>query len=221
MNRTTVRPLVMATTAAVALSCAFPAAALSTLVIGTTTTFLENFDGGPGNVNTFVGGTVLPALLNPGDSYLALSVLTGSPASASFSIGNPIESLSFQFKYVGLFVGSTVDGSFSVTGPSGALTSGNLTNNSVLLNPGPAGATFSSATFSHLAAGIYTFTFARNTASVLNALNIDDFQLTVTSEPVQPIPEPSTYALMAVGLGALLLASRRRRVAAPARLTAG
>lgn len=208
---------------AAAATLAAPAWALSTLVVGTTTSFLEDFNGGPGNVNTFVGGTVLPALLNPGDSYLALSILTGSPASATFSIANPIQTLSFQFKYVGLFTGTSVDGTFSVTGPGGALTSGNLSNNSLLLNPGPNGATFTSANFSHLLAGDYTFTFARNTGNVGNALNIDDFQLTVTTEPVVvPIPEPSTYALMALGLGVVGWTARRRRAqGSPAWMPAG
>jgi hypothetical protein len=196
--------------AVAALALATPAMALTTSTVGPTTTYTENFNGGVGNANAFTGGTVLPSLI-PGDSYLALSVLAGNPASATFSIATAIESLSFQFNYLGLFIGSSVDGSFSVTGPGGLLTSGNLSNNSVLLNPGPSGASFASAVFNNLAAGDYTFTFTRNTANLLNALHVDDFQLTVTA-----VPEPATVGLVLAGLGVLGVAARRRRAGAAA-----
>ncbi len=43
----------------------------------------------------------------------------------------------------------------------------------------------------------------------VNAIYVDDIQLTLTTAPV---PEPSTYALLAGGLAVLGMAARRRRV---------
>ena len=159
---------------------------------GLTTTYTETFEGS----TSFSGGRQ-----NAGnDDYLVLDNSTPS-AFASFTFA-ALASLQFSFYYTGSGPGNV--GSVAITGPNGNVFSPVSFSSVSGTNPGPStGTLYSSSTFSNLAAGTYTLTFARQGAG--DTFRVDDVVVTVSA-----VPEPTTIALMLAGLGVVALKSRRR-----------
>ncbi len=176
-------------------------AAQATVVVnanGNVTTYTESFDGG----TSFSSGWFDA---QSSDDFLSLQGV-GQTASFSFSSAVPLQSLTVEFWYQ---VPADNNGTVQFE-TSGTLSLPHLTGTPaqfLVFNPGPSSpaASHYSATVNNLAAGVYTVSFATN--GVLKALKVDDVLITATAA----IPEPGTYALMAVGLAMVGWAARRRR----------
>jgi hypothetical protein len=197
--------------ALLALAGAAAQATVTTSVVGNTTTYAENFNGG----SSFTAGYFNA----PGaDDYMWLNSPVGAPSSSySFSSAVDIASLTISMwysAYADPASGSLMGGSFSngqnfnnTTGNSGPLAGTALV---LANNPGAdsnwlassRADQFFSTTWSNLAAGTYSLNFAVAGGS----LKIDDVRISVTA-----VPEPETYAMMLAGLGLIGAIARRRR----------
>lgn len=179
---------------AIALSGVAAQATVTTSVIGNTTTYTENFNGG-----TSFSASAFNAPFTS-DDYLLLTRPGTSTASYSFSTLSAVQSLTVSFWYSA----TSTAASWSLSGPSQTLANTGL--GFVLNNPGPGGLPGAdqhvSYTWNNLVAGHYTLAFATN----FGALKVDDVQVAVTA-----VPEPETYAMMLAGLGLMASVARRRK----------
>jgi hypothetical protein len=178
---------------AIALSGVAAQATVTTSVLGDTTTYTENFNGG----TSFSAGAFNAPT---SDDYLWLSMPGSSTASYSFSALTAVQSLTVSFWYSAVSTAA----SWSLSGPSNAL--GNTGLGFLLNNPGPGGVQGVdqqvSYTWNNLSAGNYTLAFGTG----LGSLKVDDVQISVTA-----VPEPETYAMMLAGLGLMGTIVRRRK----------
>ena len=178
---------------AIALSGVAAQATVTTSVLGDTTTYTENFNGG----TSFSAGAFNAPT---SDDYLWLSMPGSSTASYSFSALTAVQSLTVSFWYSAVSTAA----SWSLSGPSNAL--GNTGLGCLLNNPGPGGVQGVdqqvSYTWNNLSAGNYTLAFGTG----LGSLKVDDVQISVTA-----VPEPETYAMMLAGLGLMGTIVRRRK----------
>jgi len=179
---------------AVALTGMAAQANVTTSVLGNTTTYTENFNGG----TSFTAGAFNAPLTS--DDYLWLTLPGNSAASYSFSALSAVQSLTVSFWYSA----ASTAASWSLSGPSNGL--GNTGLGFLLNNPGPGGVQGVdqqvSYTWNNLSAGNYTLGFATG----LGGLKVDDVQISVTA-----VPEPETYAMMLAGLGLIGTIARRRK----------
>lgn len=191
------------TAAAAALACAavVPAHAIvTTTVSGSTTTYLENFNGGSSFSNP--GGTWFNDVGS--DDYLWLSII-GASASYAFTVpaGGTI---TLDFDYAGPW--SRSNGTVQLVGPPQSLgdTPGSWVD-FLFANPGGASNydAHYNATLAGLAAGTYTLTFAKG-AGWNSSLKIDDVSIAVTA-----VPEPAAVAMLLAGLGVIGAVVRRQR----------
>ena len=179
---------------AIALTGVAAQATVTTSVIGSTTTYTENFNGG----TSFSAGAFNAPLTS--DDYLWLTLPGSSTASYSFSTLSAVQSLTVSFWYSAVSAAA----SWSLSGPSQTLVNTGL--GFLVNNPGPGGVQGVdqqvSYTWNNLAAGNYTLAFATS----LGGLKVDDVQVSVTA-----VPEPETYAMMLAGLGLMATVARRRK----------
>lgn len=183
---------------AIALTGMAAQANVTTSVLGDTTTYTENFNGG----TSFSAGAFNAPT---SDDYLWLSVPGSSTASYSFSALSAVQSLTVSFWYSALSTAA----SWSLTGPANPLANTNPGFFGTLFaanNPGPGGTIGAdqqvSFTWNNLSAGNYTLAFGTG----LGSLKVDDVQISVTA-----VPEPETYAMMLAGLGLIGTIVRRRK----------
>ena len=183
-------------------------AATSTTTVGMTTTYFDDFNNAP-SMFTISGGPLNRIVNSGSDDYLFL-VNNGS-ASFSFTSGAPIASVDVSFFFSQNDTGATATfGSTTINLPDttagGTLAgAGQFTLN----NPGAGGsihdALNTTLSLTNLGAGTYTLTFAApDLPQNLTGVKFDDVTIAVTT-----VPEPSSYALMLIGLGALAVARRR------------
>lgn len=186
-------------------------ATTSTTTVGATTTYFDDFNNAP-SLFTVTGGP-LSGIVNSGsDDYLFL-VNNGS-ASFSFTSGTPIASVDVSFWFSQNDTGASATfGSTTINLPD--TTAGGTflgAGQFALNNPGAGGnsndAFNTSLSLTNLGAGTYSLTFAApNLAQNLTGVKFDDVTIAVTAIPA--VPEPSAYALMLIGLGAVAAVRRR------------
>lgn len=193
----------LALTAALCAACGGALATMSVSTTGSTTTYVENFNGG----TSFSAGWFNAPF--SGDDHLWLSLIAPS-SSYTFQALSALQSLSLGFWYS---VPGANNATLSIGSASHALpdTPGNFAQ-FLLNNPGPdqrgTGAydAYFTTTLYNLDPGSYTVTFAIN--NLLSELKVDDLTMVAVAAP---IPEPETYALMLAGLGAIGVLVRRRQ----------
>jgi hypothetical protein len=198
------RPLAIAASFVAAAGAA--QATVVTSTVGTTTTYTENFDGG----TSFSSGWFNVPF--SGDDFLFLNTVNPT-SSFSFTSAMPLSSLSVSFWYS---VPGSDDGKLTLGGDvpiALADTPGNAAQ-FLINNPGPAtGGLFNANDFDSLyatsifnvASGAYTVTFS-TTGDLLDGFKVDDLVITAVA-----VPEPETYALLALGLMGIAIGSRKLR----------
>ncbi|MES2992636.1 MAG: PEP-CTERM sorting domain-containing protein [Pseudomonadota bacterium] len=170
-------------------------------------TFLELSDAGlsGGSVATLTGGTVytddrpfadIPAGVVFGGDFLAAGPIAGTPATLTFA-GTGVDYISFLWGSPDLYNRLTVTSTGGVTqsfdvGTLGFLsTNGDQNVSEYVQFTASAGTMITSLSFSN--------------APEKDAFEAANFSVTT------PIPEPSTYALLLAGIGAIGFVARRRR----------
>ena len=198
------RPLALV--AGVAAAAGAAQATVVTSTVGTTTTYTESFDGG----TSFSSGWFNVPF--SGDDFLFLNTVHPT-SSFSFTSAMPLSSLSVSFWYS---APGSDDGKLTLGGGA-PIALGDTPGNAaqfLINNPGPsAGGLFNANDFDSLYAtsvfnvgsGSYTLTFA-TTGDLLDGFKVDDLVITAVA-----VPEPETYALLALGLMGIAIGSRKLR----------
>ena len=158
--------------------------------------------GGSGTItapSVTAGGIVAP-----GNSPGALTV-TGdlsllSTATTRFEIGGVVAGT--QFDTLTVSGTASLNGTLELKFVNSFASSILPTDTFVIINAASLTGTFSNLTASGL---------RLNTTDGLGSFQVDYSGLAVSLSNFAPVPEPSTYALLALGLGTLLVTSRRRR----------
>jgi hypothetical protein len=170
---------------------------------------------------TTVGSGVLvsPGIANPNSYVATLSFSTpltlGGGGSGTFDVENASGTAGTGYDTI------AVAGALTITATSGSPFTINLES----VNPGtgtPGLATFNSAqpySWTLLSAtsiaGFSASDFLVNTSSFTNSLGVGVFSLSANSTDIflnfTPVPEPSTWALLGIGAGALCAGALRRR----------
>jgi hypothetical protein len=170
-------------------------------------TFLELSDAGlsGGSVATLNGGTVytddrpfadIPAGVVFGGDFLAAGPIAGTPATLTFT-GTGVDYISFLWGSPDLYNRLTVTSTGGVTQSFDVGTLGFLSTNG--------DQNVSEYVQFTASAGVMITSLSFSNAPEKDAFEAANFSVTT------PIPEPSTYALLLAGIGAIGFVARRRR----------